>query len=57
MIENKTEKFNLSTSNTIPHIILSAEGLKNSIHMMIVTGAGSNLIKQATKTNVKMNKF
>ena len=57
-IENKTEKVNLSTSNTIPHIILSAEGLKNPIHMMIDTGAGSNLIKQqAVKTNVKINTF
>ena len=57
-IENKTEKVNLSTSNTIPHIILSAEGLQNPIHMMIDTGAGSNLIKQqAVKTNVKINKF
>ena len=57
-IENKTEKVNLSTSNTIPHIILSADGLKNPIHMMIDTGAGSNLIKQqAVKTNVKINKF
>ena len=56
--ENKTEKVNLSTSNTIPHIILSAEELKNPIHMMIDTGAGSNLIKQqAVKTNVKINKF
>ena len=53
-MENKTEKVNLSTSNTIPHIILSAEGLKNPIHMMIGTGAGSNLIKQqAVKTNLK----
>ena len=57
-IENKTEKVNLSTSNTIPHIILSAEGLKNPMHMMIDSGAGSNLIKQqAVKTNVNINKF
>ena len=36
--------------------ILSAEGLENPIHMMIDTGAGSNLIKQqAVKTNVKKN--
>ena len=49
---------NLSTNNAIPHIILSAEGLKNPIQMMIDTGAGSNLIKQkAVKTNVKINKF
>ena len=58
MIENKTEKVNLSTSNTIPHIILSAEGLKNPIHVMIHTRSGSNLIKQqAVKTNIKINKF
>ena len=58
MIENKTEKVNLNTSNTIPHIIVSAEGLKNPIHMMMDTGAGSNLIKQqAVKTNVKINKY
>ena len=47
---------NLSTSNTIPYIILSTEGLKSPIHMMIDTGAGSNLIKQqAVKANVKVN--
>ena len=58
LIENKTEEVNLNTSNTIPHIILSAEGLKNPIHMMIDTGAGSNLTKQqAVKTNVEINKF
>ena len=58
MIENKTEKANLSTSNTIPHLILSAEKMKNPIHMMIDTGAGSNLIKQqAVKANVKINKY
>ena len=58
LVENKAEKVNLNTSNTIPHIILSAEGLKNPIHMMIDTGAGSNLIKQqAVKTNVKINKY
>ena len=57
MIKNKTEKVNLNRSNTIPHIILSAEGLKNPIHMMIDTGAGSNLIIQAVKTNVKINKY
>ena len=57
LIENKTEKVNLSTSNTILHIISLAEGLKNPIHM-INTGAGSKLIKQqAVKTNVKINKF
>ena len=48
---------NLSTNNAIPHIILSAEGLKSPIHMIIDTGAGSNLIKQkAVKTRVKINK-
>ena len=58
MIENKTVKVNLNTSNTNSNIILSAEGLKNPIHMMIDTGAGSNLIKQqAVKTNVKINKY
>ena len=58
LIENKTEKVNLSTNNAIPHIILSAEGLKNPIQMMIDTGAGSNLIKQkAVKTNAEINKF
>ena len=58
LIINRTEKVNLSTSNTIPHIISTAEGLKNPIHMMIDTGAGSNLIKQqAVKTNVKINEF
>ena len=42
----------------ISHIILSAEGLRNPIHMMIDTGARSNLIKQqAVKTNGKINKF
>ena len=52
--ENKYEKVNLSTSNTMPHIILSAEGLKYPIHMMIDTGAGSNFIKQQeVKTNAK----
>ena len=57
LVENKTEKVHLNTSNTIPHIILSAEGLKNPINM-IDTGAGSNLIKQqAVKTNVKINKY
>ena len=49
------EKVNLSTSNTITHIIFSAEGLKNPMHMMIDTRAGSNLIKQrAVKTNVNI---
>ena len=43
--KKKTEKVNLGTNNAIPHIILSAEGLRNPIHMMIDTGAGSNLIK------------
>ena len=58
LIKNKTKKVNLSTNNVIPHIIISAEGLKNLKHMMIDTGAGSNLIKQqAVKTNVKINKF
>ena len=58
LIQNETKEVNLSTSNTIPHIILSAEGLKNPIHIMIDTGTGSNLIKQqAVKTNVKINKF
>ena len=58
LIETKTEKVNLSKSNTIPHIMLSAEGLKNPIHMMIDTGIGSNSIKQqAVKKNVKINKF
>ena len=58
LIENKTEKVNLNTSNTIPHIILSAEGLKNPINMMMDIDAGSNSIKQrAVKTNVKINKY
>ena len=58
LIENETEKVNVCTSNITPHIILSAEGLKSPIHMIIDTGAGSNLIKQqAVKTNVKINKF
>ena len=49
---------NLSTNNAIPHIILSAEGFKNSMQMMIDTGAGPNLIKQkAVKTNLKINEF
>ena len=57
-MENKTEKLNLSTNNAIPHIILSAEGSKNPIIMMIDTGAVSNLIKQkVVKRNVKINKF
>ena len=57
MIKNITEKVYLSTINTILHIIISAEGLKNSIYMMIDTGAGSNLIKQqAVKTTIKVNK-
>ena len=57
-MENKTQKVNLSTNNAIPYIILSAEGLKNPIQMMIDTGAGSYLIKQkAVKTNVKINKL
>ena len=48
---------NLSTSNTIPYIILSTEGLKSHIDMMIDTGAGSNLIKQqGVKANIKVNK-
>ena len=49
---------NLSNNNAIPHIILSAEGLKNPTHMMTDTGARSNLIKRkAVKTSVKINKF
>ena len=46
LIENNTKKVNFSTINTIPHIILSAEGLKNPIHIMIDTGAELNSVKQ-----------
>ena len=56
LIENKTERINLSTSNTVPHIMLSAEGLENPIHMMIDTGAALNLIKQkAVKADIEIN--